>query len=151
GVAWRLDKEDFFHSDWLPNLKLRLTYGYNGNVDKSLSAYLTMRILDNATSLWAGPYGEIRNAPNPSLRWEKIQTWNAGIDFSLAGQVISGSIDVYRKRGVDLIGNSPSAPQTGLIAFKGNNSNTETDGMDILINSLNIDKSLKWHTNLLFS
>src|SRR5690606_9221163 len=43
GVAWRLDKEDFFHSDWLPNLKLRLTYGYNGNVDKSLSAYLTMR------------------------------------------------------------------------------------------------------------
>src|SRR5690606_31066744 len=67
GLAWHLDKERFFRAAWLPKLKLRLTYGYNGDVDRALSAYLTIRAfnVNDASSMWGAPLGEIRNPPNP--------------------------------------------------------------------------------------
>src|SRR5690606_21342664 len=43
GLAWNTDRESFYNIGWLSYLKLRLTYGYNGNVDRSLSGYLTVR------------------------------------------------------------------------------------------------------------
>src|SRR5690606_33137654 len=78
-------------------------------------------------------------------------SWNAGLDFSMFHQLISGSVDVYRKRGMDLIGNSPIAPQTGIVTFRGNNSDTRTDGVDIALTSQNISTVFNWRTNVLFS
>jgi hypothetical protein len=119
-------------------------------VDKSLSGYLTVKSL-GLLNAFGNPYDEIANPPNPALRWEKVKTWNAAVDFSLVKQFVSGSIDVYRKDGIDLIGNSPLPPQTGVTQFKGNNSDTRTTGVDIVINSNNINRAFKWKTNLLIN
>ena len=150
GIAWHLNKTNFYQVPWLPKLKLRFTYGYNGNVDKSLSAYLTMR-LSSMMPLWGPTFGNILNPPNPGLRWEKVQTWNAGVDFSLVNDVITGSVDFYRKNGQDLIGESPIAPQTGITTFRGNNSNTRVSGVDISLQSVNFNRAFRWETHFLFS
>ncbi|WP_164739596.1 hypothetical protein, partial [Xanthomonas perforans] len=41
GLSWDFASEDFYKASWLPYLKLKLTYGYNGNINKNLSAYTT--------------------------------------------------------------------------------------------------------------
>lgn len=150
GLAWIVNKEDFYHSSWLPSLKLRATFGYSGNVDKTITGFLTSRKFQNA-DVWGNQYASITNPPNPDLRWEQVKTYNAGVDFALKENRISGSIDIYQKSAFDLIGNSPIAMQSGLTQFRGNSANLRTRGMDILLNSRNLTGILGWNTTLLFN
>jgi len=150
GASWDIGKEAFYKFKWVPNLKLRLTYGYNGNIDKSLSAYTTARYTGPAVSTNL-PFAMILNPPNPSLRWERVRIINGGIDFASAGNRISGSIEYYYKNGLDLIGEAPYAPATGISAFKGNTANTAGKGIDLTVNTININGSFSWQTTGLFS
>src|SRR5690606_22182331 len=77
-------------------LKLRATYGYNGNVDKTVSGYLTVR-QQGLLNPYGAPYAEIINPPNPSLRWEKVGTWNLGLDYALLQNRLKGSVDFFHK------------------------------------------------------
>jgi len=149
GLAWSVDREKFYKIDWLTQLRLRTTFGYTGNVNNSISALLT------ASSSSGGIYNTInatiQNPPNPSLRWEKNENLNLGLDFAVKGNRLSGSIEYWRKKGLDLIGNSPIAPQTGISLYTGNSANTLTKGIDIELNSINLNGKFKWLTNLLYT
>jgi len=151
GFAWAINKESFYHSAWLPELKLRATYGFTGNVDNTLSAYLTTQSNEEFINSYGTRYSVITNPPNPSLRWEKVENINLGIDFSSKNNRLSGSIELWEKKAMDLIGNSPIAPQTGVSLFKGNSANTLTKGMDIQLNHINLRGALKWATILLYN
>lgn len=150
GLAWVINKEIFYNETWLPELKLRATYGYTGTINNSISAYLTA-VRGTFAQPYNAPYNEIINPPNPSLRWEKTRNINIGIDFASRKNRISGSIDAWQKEGLDLIGNSPIAPQTGIIVFTGNSANTLTKGVDVQLNSVNLKGALTWQTTLLYN
>ncbi|MDB5156125.1 MAG: TonB-dependent Receptor Plug Domain protein, partial [Mucilaginibacter sp.] len=151
GFLWNLGRERFYHLKGLPELKLRMTYGYNGNLDKATTAYLTAQNLGMVNN-WQAPYSTVTNPPNPSLRWERVRNINWGIDFATSKNLISGSLEYYIKTGLDLIGNSPIAPQTGVIRFTGNSADTRTSGVDIIINkNITGNSPLRWQSNLLFS
>lgn len=149
GLGWLLSDEPFYKLTELPYLKLRLTYGYNGNVNKRMSAYTTAGFSTNAPDTRL-PYARIVNPPNPELRWERINIVNAGLDFKLKWG-ISGSLEYFHKRGLDLFGETPYAPSSGIISFYGNVANTKTDGLDIQLNAaLNLGK-LRWEPILQYS
>ncbi|RZJ90388.1 MAG: SusC/RagA family TonB-linked outer membrane protein [Chryseobacterium sp.] len=151
GLLWKVNDEQFFNSRLFTKLALRATYGYNGNLDRSTTAYLTARNIGQI-NFYNTNYGDIINPPNPSLSWERVKNINFGIDFSVFANTISGSIDYYIKQGLDLIGNSPIAPQTGITQFKGNSANTRTNGFDIILNKNSIKSGdWKWTSNLLLS
>jgi len=149
GASWNIGKEAFYHSAFLPNLKLRMSFGYNGNVDKTTSAYLTAHAL--FYNNWNVNYSTITNPPNPSLGWEKIQNVNLGLDFALKNHVVSGSFEYYQKKGTDLMGNSPIAPQTGVTYYRGNNADSEINGFDATINFIALNKGVKWDIDFLYS
>lgn len=162
GGVWDISKEHFYGGDTenglsriLPMLRLRMSYGYTGNVDKTLSAYTTAshnngtgNINNSNTRL---PYATIDNPPNEQLRWERTRIINFGIDFSCRSGRISGSIEYYLKKGIDLIGSIPYAPSSGISTFKGNTSGSKGRGLDINITTRNLRGKLDWETNLLFS
>lgn len=150
GLAWIVNRESFYAVDWLPQLKLRATYGYTGNVNTSISAYLTARGADIA-QVYNAYAATIVNPPNPSLRWEVNRNIDLGIDFALKGNRISGSIDYWQKAGLDLIGSSPVAPQTGISLYTGNSANTLTKGLDVQLNSVNLKGKFGWTTTLLYN
>ena len=132
-------------------LKLRATYGYNGNVDKNSSAYLTSRLY-RTMNLWGKPMDAIVNPPNNSLRWERVQNSNIGIDFNLIGGRLSGSLDYFRKDGKDLMGGSSLAPQVGTVEFYGNVANTSTQGLDLQVGSVWVDRQkFKFRTDFIFN
>jgi TonB-linked SusC/RagA family outer membrane protein len=150
GLSWNINKEKFYRSSFLPYLRLRLTDGYNGNLNKSLSAFTTAQ---NAgiNTLFNTPQLRIINPPNPALIWERVHVRNAGLDFGFKNNIISGSIDFYTKKGTDLIAASPVAPQTGVAQFTGNTGSLLTKGMDVSINTINLKGRISWNTNLLFN
>lgn len=150
GLSWVMSKESFYHIRWLPYLKLRGTFGYNGNVDKSVTAYTTVQYLSNA-SVTRLPYAILSSPPNPELRWEKVGVLNLGIDFRFIENRLSGSFEYYIKNGKDLLGFAPVDRTTGVESFRGNVANIRTRGVDMVLNSVNSKGKLGWTTNLLLS
>ncbi len=150
GISWIVNKEDFYKISWLPKLKLRATYGYTGNVNTSVSALLTAT-QGRLSTVYQEPYNQIANPPNPSLRWEKDKNIDLGIDFALEHNWLTASIDLWRKDGIDLIGQSPIAPQTGITLYTGNSANTTTNGIDLQLNTNNLHGKLTWRTTLLYN
>jgi TonB-linked SusC/RagA family outer membrane protein len=151
GLSWVLNKESFYAIDWLPYLKLRATYGYTGNVDNNLSAYLTTQAGSMYTNTYGAPYAIVVNPPNPSLRWEKVRNMNFGLDFMTKNGRIIGSLDIWQKNGMDLVGNTSVAPQTGISVYRGNSANTLTKGMDLQISSQNLTGVIKWNTAFMYN
>lgn len=149
GAGWLISRESFFKSKWVDQLKLRISYGYNGNIDKSTTAYTTGGVA--ITSFFSQPTVYLINPPNPELRWERIATWNAGIDFSLFHHRIWGSIEAFQKNGNDLIGTSALPAQTGLTQFRQNIANLCTNGYDLTINASPCKGTFSWEVQALIS
>lgn len=149
GASWEINKEGFYHLNWLPYLRLRLTNGYQGNVDNSLSSLITTKIVARNNN-YGNPMTTLVNPPNPSLRWEKVNNTNFGVDFSIKS-FLNGNLDYYIKKGKDLIGTSLVDPTTGVSIFKGNSADMTTHGIDILLNTNNLKGNINWSTTLLFS
>lgn len=151
GLGWNLHHEKFLHAKWLSQLKLRATYGYNGNIDRTLSAYTTAYYSPASQTAIGLPYSLIRNPPNPDLRWERVRMINFGLDFKAAAGRVSGSIEYYLKKGIDLIGDAPLAPQTGLSSYRGNTANTSGRGLDLVLTTSNFQGKFSWQTQFILS
>jgi TonB-linked SusC/RagA family outer membrane protein len=151
GLAWNMTNEDFFKVNWVQALKLRTSYGFSGNVDQTKVAVTTL--MGSVISPYTGTVeARFRDFANPDLRWEQVGTFNLGVDFSLLGNRLSGSIEVYNKRAIDLYGSSlvdyTAVPTT--ILFK-NSSSMQARGLDFLLQSKNITGKFNWFTDLNFS
>ncbi len=142
GLSWNISKEAFYHVDWLPYLKARLTYGYNGNT-YSGTAYVVgsygVRTLTGAQALGG------LTAPNPRLRWEKVQNTNLGFEFATKKNILYGTLDGYIKKGQDLIEPISLPPSVGYTSFTGNAAGTNTKGIEVTLNSRILDGAFKWN------
>lgn len=151
GASWQVSDEKFYNAHFIPKLRLRLSFGYNGNVNKGLSALPTARYFQAGESALNLPFATMENPPNPNLRWEKVQIWNIGTDFTIGNNLINGTVEYYRKKGEDLIGTVPYRPSSGINLFTGNFASTEGEGFDLTINSNNLQGRLRWNTQFLLS
>ncbi len=151
GLGWEVSKEGFYHIKWLPHLKLRATYGYSGNVDLSKTALpLAGYGTDGITNL---PIAIITSINNPDLKWEQTGQWDIGIEFDTKSNWLSGSVDYYHKNGSNLYGQTPYdyttwGRQDRIIK---NVANMEGDGIDVVINTKNINRTFKWFTRVLYN
>lgn len=135
GAGWNASREEFMESlTWLNNLKFRLTYGINGNVDQSSSPYLTASW--KTDKLYSDvDYLAISTLPNPKLRWEQTATTNFGIDFSVLENRLRGSIEFYNKQSTDLLVTTDLDPTVGALTRVLNNGALENKGIEISLNS----------------
>ena len=151
GLGWTLSKEPFYKTTWLPFLKLRTTYGYSGNLDLSRTALpLASYGNDFITGM---PAASINTLNNPQLRWEQVGQWNSGMEFYTVNKILSGSLDFYIKKATDLYGKAPYdytawGQQNTVVR---NIASMRTTGLDLILNSINCNKALKWSTSLLFN
>lgn len=149
GLSWNISREPFYTIKFLPDLKLRATYGYSGNVDQTTTAYLTARYSNNP--LTGVQDATITNPENPDLKWERIRQFNIGLDFTSANSIISGSIEYYHKKGFDLIADAALPPSSGVTTFRGNVANTIGHGFDFILNNQVKIGQFNWLNSILFS
>lgn len=149
GASWNISKEPFYKIAWLSDLKARLTYGENGNINKNLTAYTTAAFL--SSPLTSARSALIQNPPNADLRWERNRMFNAGVDFNIKNHLLAGSIEYYYKKGIDLLGQAPLDPTTGVTQYTSNLANMTGQGIDIDLNATIYNRKFKWQVFLLNS
>lgn len=133
GASWNIHNENFLNEQtWISVLKPRFSYGLTGNIDSTVSSFLTATIYTNTSN--GGKTASLDTPPNDQLRWEKTSTWNVGLDFAFWNYRISGSFDYYYKKGSDLLTVTDLDPSTGWNSLTINNGEMVNHGVELQLN-----------------
>ena len=153
GASWQLGKEQFMQDvDWVDALGVRVTYGYNGNVDKSTSFRPLLSMSASPSVATNGYTATVSSYANPTLRWEKTRTWDLGVDFRLLNGKLFGKLDVYNKYSMDLIGSVTLPYVQGTSSMKMNTAEVSNKGFELEVGSaLKISKNVSWTGNLMLA
>lgn len=135
GLSWNIHNEEFMKNvKWLNVLKLRASYGLTGNIDQNISSYLTANIGVNEIN--GGKVATLNTPPNDQLRWEKTASFNIGVDFSMFNNRLYGSLDIYNKKGSDLLTITDLDPTTGWNQLTINNGKVTNKGFELELNGI---------------
>lgn len=143
-AAWRVSNEDFLQRvEWINDLKIRAGFGETGNQNIPGNNAFDLFQVTNSTSYYpmigSGslvPGASQNQIGNPFLRWEKLKSTNIGIDFSVLGNRLDGSIDVYEKTTSGMLFPVPLPTQTAGMAnspFK-NVGSMQNKGIELVLN-----------------
>lgn len=152
--SWLVTNEEFMHDiEFISNLRLRASYGLQGNIDRNTSPFVIGEYSN--TTLLPGVDETtivVTNPPNSKLRWEKTSNTNVGIDLGLFRNRIALELDVYNRRSTDLIGLRELPLENGFEYTNMNWAQVSNKGYEISLTTRNIDKeNFKWNTNFNFS
>lgn len=145
--AWRISEEEFLRgSDLFSDMKLKASYGTNGNLP---SAYYAYKGLYSAS----GGYGTDAaiwwsNPQNNNLGWEKSRNFNIGFDWYMFNR-LNLNMEYYHKYTSSLIFDMPSSAVTGFSSYTSNIGNLLNNGLEVEISSQNfVKENFTWDTSL---
>ncbi len=151
GIGWIVSEESFLPQGWIENLKLRASYGSNGNL---VDRYASLARLSTFPAYVFGDGGstvfgqQVQNLANPNLTWESTTGLNFGVDFSVLNNRFSGSIDYYNTTTNDLIFQVSLPEITGFNQIISNVGEVDNQGLEFLLNSKIVEKDdFNWNIN----
>ncbi len=152
-LGWIISNESFFDISAIDFLKLRLSGGLNGNRNIGMYSALAQvgSVLDfDGSRVLTGVFNS--SLENADLKWEKTQAFNIGLDVVLLDNRLSFGIDAYKSKTTDMLMNRVLPILTGFESITANLGQLDNTGINIDINSSNINKrNFKWNSNFVFS
>jgi TonB-linked SusC/RagA family outer membrane protein len=110
-VGWRISNEQWMSgtSNWLDELKIRASYGTLGNqlLGNNFYPYIPAMGIGQSSFMMAGanrtPFVSPAGLVSPALTWETVVSQNIGLDFTMLGGKLDGSLDVYTRDTKDML------------------------------------------------
>ena len=105
-LGWNIMNERFMERSrsWLTNMKLRFSWGKNGNDNIGDFAYTTLSTVGGTSNYYLGQtsqlvYGSKANRlANPDLKWEESEQTNIGLDFGFLNNALTFTVDYFIKK-----------------------------------------------------
>ena len=148
GAAWMISKEEFMNGThgWLDMLKLKLSYGSQGNDGIGNFRYVDTYMLKSAGGALATVFS---SKGNKNITWETNSNINAGFDFSLWHGRLSGSIDYFYRKTTDMLFSRPVAPSLGYTSYYDNIGDMHNSGFELDLNGQLIStRNVNWSVRL---
>lgn len=146
-AGWNIGQESFMDDiEWLDILKVRVGYGQTSN--QAVNPYSTWGKLSTRPYNF-GPTGYatgyyVSALPNYNLGWEYSSTWNFGLDFTLFGGRLSGTLEYYIQKTSDLLQNVNLPATSGVSSYVGNVGKTQNKGIELTLNGTILDNYNGW-------
>ncbi len=156
GAAWLISKEDFFAIDWVDMLKLKASFGQQGNDDLGTTAGY-YPYADQYTPTYnpdTDEYGlNLTWKGNRELKWEKHNTFNIGADFELFGGKLNGSLEYFNRQTHDMLyyKNTPLSAGNPTGMYPVNVGSVRNSGVELTLggNIINNSKiAWDWNANI---
>jgi len=139
-ASWNISNEKWMDntSSWLDLLKIRASYGLNGN--NGISAYRAYGVYGTVQN--NGGVGMLPSQPsNEYLSWEKNSTWNVGLDFGFFTNRLRGTLDVYERTTLDMLLDVKVPQTTGFSTNFMNAGSMKNTGIEFQMDADIISKS----------
>ena len=149
-VAWRASQEDFLRNlHVFDDLKFRVSYGKTGNQD--IGNYNALATLQSTTYIFGGTKAEgyaPNILPNPDLKWESTDQFDAGVDLSVIHSRLSVTADYYNKKTTNLLAVVPVGALTGVTSQLQNVGSVGNTGFELGVNTVNMTGPFGWTSSL---
>lgn len=128
---YNLTKEPFMKKTekWLSMLSLRLSYGYTGSIDRNALPFNVLTYSISSTFLGETIPSYIR-AKNPSIKWQKKQDRNIGLDMGFLNNRLQLATNYYNNITRDLLDQKKLPASVGLTTIKYNSSSVLNEGVE---------------------
>ena len=152
-LGWVASEEPFLGNWKSVYLKLRASYGKNGN--QGIGRYSSFSRMTTDSYVY-GSASSIAVYPNTlgnaSLGWETTSSFNLGLDYGFFNRRISGSIDVYKSKTTDVLVKRALPPASGYSNIWANIGGIDNKGIEVQLNTVNTKgKLLSWNSHFTFS
>lgn len=145
-AGWNIKKESFMNNvDVIDNLKLRVGYGETSN--QAIDPYSTLGLLNTRPYNFGSEFDTgfyVSGLPNHSLGWEYSSTWNFGVDFSILGGRLSGTVEYYIQKTNNLLLSVNLPATSGVSSYMGNIGKTQNKGIEFTLNGVILDNYNGW-------
>src|SRR5690606_24180264 len=142
-AGWNISREPFMQNIGAINmLKLRVGYGQTSN--QAVDPYETLGLLSTRPYNFGSEFSTgyyVTQLPSPHLGWEYSETMNYGVDFSLLGDRLSGTIEYYETKTKDLLLNVGLPQTSGVGSVTENIGQTQNKGIEISLNGLILESN----------
>jgi iron complex outermembrane receptor protein len=152
--AWKVNQDFFKDSKLISDLKLRLGWGITGqqNIGNNNDYLQQYNIGSGSSQYYFGevPYPIAVSARlSDKLKWEETTTYNAGIDFGILNNRITGAVDVFYKESNDLLADVATADGSNFSNRSWQNIGSfTTKGIELSLNAEVIkNDNLNWNVN----
>ncbi|WP_299230192.1 TonB-dependent receptor [uncultured Bacteroides sp.] len=146
GAAWIVSKEDFFNVDWINLLKVKASYGSQGNDNIGNYRYVNTYTIVNSGG---EPAAVPETMGNKDITWETNGNFNAGIEFELFNSRFNGSIEYFLRQTTDMLFSFPLAPSFGYSSYYANVGDMRNQGVEIELTGTPIKtKDITWDIRL---
>ena len=148
GAGWRLASEPFLKSvSWLNLLTLKTSYGASGN--DNLNTYYAYEALYNIQNNLGNGGVITSRLPTLDLKWESNLNFNAGLDFGLFSNRVSGTLNYYIRTSKDLLYSKPLAASTGFGSVDANIGTLRNKGFELTLNAVPVNTGrFRWDIEL---
>ena len=149
-AAWNIAKESFVrdNASWVDLLKLRASFGQQGNDNLGTSLYYYYAYADQYQMTGSNGVfsdGDLKYKGNKELTWEKSNAFDVAVDFDLWNGKLSGSIDYYNRQTKDMLYNKPVASSNGYSFIPTNIGSMRNQGIELDLHSQIIShNNLSW-------
>ncbi len=154
-LSWILSNEGFLQDiSWIDWLKLRISYGENGN--QAIGSYQTLARLASRNYVFGDGGGTsngayVNSIANSTLGWETTKVLNFGLDFDLLDRKLYGSLDVYSSNTEDLLLRRSIPSLTGFTSVFTNIGKVHNQGVEVALNSVAVNTSdFRWDVGVVF-
>ena len=145
---WHVTNESFMQpiKHILSDLKVRASYGVNGNQPNSLYGYMGLYAFGQSYMGGSGSYES--SIPNSNLGWEKNYNLNVGLDLSFINRIFL-TVEYYNRDTKDLLYSLPISATTGFTNYLSNIGQLNNKGVELELRTINIaNDNFNWTTVL---
>lgn len=143
-AGWRISREKFMEntSSWLSDLKVRASWGINGNdmIDNNATYNLYYASLENASYNFSGdgvtlvPGVQKSMSGNSDLKWEQTEQLNFGLDLAFFDHKLGVTLDYFSKKTKDMLIQKPYIGAIGEGGYKWYNAaSMDNNGIEATI------------------
>ena len=151
GVSWNEHNEKFFRVPWITVLKLKASYGANGNSRLGSQEALGLYAYGDSYAYNGEIGGTQSGTPNHTLSWETTYKTNLGFRIELLNR-FDIDFDWYNHHTKNLLSNLDVSRTTGDTKVYRNVGELRNRGFDLTLTSKNIvsqkDDGFRWETEL---
>lgn len=147
GAAWIMSKESWFDVDWLNMLKVKASYGSQGNDNIGSFYYVDYYSIENDGN--GGVTNVLARKGNKDITWETNANLNVGVEFGVLNDRITGSIDFFNRKTTDMLFSLSVPAEAGYSSIMTNIGDISNRGFEIELSADIIrKKDLVWSVNL---
>lgn len=146
GAAWLLNQENWFDAPWVNLLKLKASYGSQGNDNIGNNLYTDTYSIENNNGEIAVLFGQ---KGNPNITWETNTNLNIGTEFGFWNNRLSGSVDFFNRKTSDMLFAFSVPSSLGYSSYYANVGDMVNRGVEVELNAdLIRTKNVLWSFNL---